>query len=993
MNEFPVDPAVARWRRVHELFDEVADLDAEARRLRLRETCDDDALRLEIEALLAYDDSSSDQMQRVVADAARATLPDVEVDDMLPTGFFLGRYRIVEKLGDGGMGEVYLADDTTLDRHVAVKLPALPLAGDPESRNRVLREARAAATLNHPHVCIVHEVGEAPDGRPFIAMEYLQGETLAARIARRPLTPDEAIVLGIDAASALGAAHARGVVHRDLKPSNIILTPHGCKVLDFGVASLARDAARDPANATGAVMGTLRYMSPEQARGNVVDHRSDLFSLGVVLYEAVTGRRPFEGATPGDVRTATLEATPPPPGRIVSHLPHGFDAVVMCLLRKDADARYQRAADVEAALAALRGVRRPPWLSWMVGAVALAAAAAVAVVATRPSVPVGPPRTSATVLVAGFANETDDAAFVGTLRRALVVQLEQTPFIVVVPDGGVRETLRQMGRPLDTPLSREVAQDVARRRGITAWVEGTVTRVRDRYVVRVVATDGSSGDVVATGEADAATRAGVLGALDRAVTELRRTLGESSRSLQRFSTPLEQATTNSFDALRAYALGVQQADRGEYALALSLFQRATEIDPDFALAHQALASQAMNTGYAARVVSAASRAFALRDRVTVEERHGIVYFYHLSVTGDLDRGIEDALRWQQTYPQEWRPYHALSNLYLGAGDHVNAAEAARQAVRLNPDSAASYSNLGGALFALGRFDEAKGVYRAAMARGFDAPEYRAFLWRIAHYAGDTAAMRQHLEWAASSATWARHMPALAAMLQGRWRHAQEISAESVAFFEAREMTGLTALAARYAAVAAALFDDCRLGRQEADRALARTETTPDEQARSVLVLALCGEARRAQRLADGLRTRHPQDVNVARVWWPLIMAAAALDRGDAAAALDVLAPALPWAGAAEGLPVYLHGLALLEAGNGAEARAAFEDVLAHPGRTFWVPLVPLAHLGRARAAAWTGDTDAALAAYADLFTLWRDADQDLPVLRQAHREAALLAAR
>lgn len=818
--------SLSRWRRVRELFDEVAGLDPDTQRARLRAACpDDEALRLEVEALLGHDCSSHDTFDAAVVIAARDAATRNGQEWAMPVGSVIGHYRILEKLGEGGMGEVYLAEDTTLGRRVALKLPAGVLGVDADARDRLLREARAAATLNHPHVCVVHEVGEAPDGRPFIAMEHLEGETLAARLARGPLTSDEIITLGTEAASALAEAHARGVVHRDLKPSNIVLTPHGSKLLDFGLASLARDASLDPAAREDGFMGTVRYMSPEQARGESLDHRSDLFSLGVVLYEAATGRRPFEGDTPRAVRESALHATPVPPTQLAHGLADGFDDVVAGALAKDAGHRYQRAADLGADLARLRTRRRSPWRAWAGGA-ALALVATLAVVGGRPTtVPGGSFPAPTTLLVGEFVDTTGDAAFVGTLGQALLVQLQQTPFIRVFPAAGVRETLRQMGRESGEPLTPAVAQEVARRRGIHAWVSGSVARAGDRYLVRVMAMDGASGATIARGEAYTDSRTGVLSALDAAVVRLRQRLGESAPSVRQFSTPLEQATTASLDALRAYALAVQQADRGEYALAMSLFQRAVEIDPDFALAHQALAGQSLNAGYVAGVVKAATRAYDLRGRVTEQEQHRIVSFYHLSVTGDLDRGIEDALRWQQTYPQEWRSYHALSNLYLSAGKHGEAAEAARTAVRLNPDSASAYSNLGGALFALDRFDEAREVYGEAMARGFDAPEYHAYLWRIAYYAGDAEAMRQHLEWAASSATWARNMPALAATLQGRWREARDVSAQSTAYFAAREMTGLVALAARYDAVAAALFVDCAVTRQEA-RACSTSRTWP-----------------------------------------------------------------------------------------------------------------------------------------------------------------------
>lgn len=964
------DAAKARWQRARALFDEVADLDAHRRRVRLDVACRGDLeLRREVETLLDHDHASHDAIERAIADAACDALPEDERATILPVPGNVGHYRILERLGEGGMGEVFLAEDETLGRRVALKLPSSSLARDPESRDRLLREARAAATLNHPHVCVVHEVGEASDGRPFIAMEYLAGETLAARLTRGPLTQAEVLTLGVEATEALAAAHAHGVVHRDLKPANIILTAHGAKLLDFGLASVGSAESGD--GHPRAVMGTLRYMSPEQARGELVDHRSDLYSLGLVLHEAATGRRPGHDWNPR---------------------PAGLDLVVARLLAPAVEDRYQRAADASADLARLRTPSSAAWKSWAAGGAALLVIAGLAVVASRPGDVPAASAPAATVLVGEIANTTGDAAFAGVLRQALMVQLQQTPFVRVVPVAGVRETLRQMGRPTDAPLTADLAQEVARRRGLHAWVSGTVAIEDGRHVVRLIATSGTSGDVIARGEADASERSGVLAALDRSVVQLRLELGETRRTLQQFNTPLEQATTASLDALRAYALGVQQADRGEYALAMSLYQRAVEIDPDFALAYQALASQALNAGYHAQVETAARRAFELRKRVTEQEQHRIVFFYHLSVTGDLEAGIEDALRWRTTYPDDWRAHHALSNLYLSTGDHAKAAIAARTAVKLNPDSAAVYSNLGGALFVLDRFDEAREVYRAAMARGFDTPEYHAYLWRIAYYSGDAEAMARHLDWATSSATWARNMPALAATLQGRWRAARDVSRQSVAYFSAREMTGLSALAARYDAVAAALFGECLVTRVEADRALELTRD-PEEVARIALALAICGDADRAERLADDLGARHHSHTTLGRSWRPTVAAAVALARGDSGAALDALGGTEVYDGGTEGWPRYLRGLSLLRAGHWSAARVQFESITAARGRTLWVPIIPLAHLGRARAAAGDGDLETALRAYADLFALWRDADADLPVMVEARREYARLVAR
>lgn len=987
MSELPHgDAAQARWRRVHNLFDEAADLDPDSQQALLDQVCrDDPALRREVGILLAHDRSSSDAIEQVLA-AAAGDVSAASVEWTSPLPSTIGHYRILERLGEGGMGEVFLAEDVTLGRHVALKLPPPLLASDPAARAQLLREARAAAALNHPHACVVHEVGTAPDGRPFIAMEYLEGETLASRIARGPLPADEVIRLGIEAAGALIEAHARGVVHRDIKPSNIVLTPHGSKLLDFGLARVSHDPG---AVGVEGCLGTLRYMSPEQTRGDEVDHRTDVFSLGVVLYEAATGQRPFDGVSPRAAREATLHHDPAPPSAVVSSLPTLFDRIVWRALAKAPEDRYQQASELLADLTRLdSGLRR----RWHVAAAALvttslaAAALLLAGVFDRGRTP-APVSEPPTVLVAAFANSTDDPAFEWTLRRALVLQLQETPFLRVFPDAGTRETLRLMAHAPDTPLTPALAREVARRRGVDAVVSGSIALAGSHYVVSLEAVNGVSGDVMARAQAEAQHRDDVLPALGRTIVQLREGLGESVATLQRFRTPVEQATTTSMDALRAYALGLEQASQGEYALAMSLYQRAVEIDPDFALAHQALAGEALNSGNLARVAPAATRAYELRERVSEHEQFRIVIFFHFSVTGDLDRAVEAAEEWQRIYPHDWRSYHTLGNLYLATWDHARAASAAGEAVRLNPDVAAAYSNRGGALFALGRFDQAREVYQAAMARGFDAPEYHAYLWRIAYHAGDTDAMQHHLDWAASSASWARNMPALTATLQGRWRTALDASARATSYFDARGMTGLSAMAGRYNAVAGALLGDCPVARRETARSLPMS-VLPEERARMILALALCGDLEQVHDLREDLAGTHPGNTNLQRVWLPLIDAARLLAAGDGNHAAEVLGAMRTYDASAESMVVYLRALALLEMGALHSARADFESVIIHKGRALWVPVVPLAHLGLARAAARAGDLDGASRAYAALFSLWQDADPDLPILVAARRESA-----
>jgi tetratricopeptide (TPR) repeat protein len=981
-----------RWSRVRRVFDAVADLEPAARAARLAEACgEDEELRREVESLLAFDRRSHDPIAHAVADAALAAAGGDPADDEIPSA--IGRYRVLRKLGEGGMGRVFLAEDTSLRRHVALKVPSGALPRDPTMRGRLQHEARAAAMLSHPHVCVVHEVGEDVGGRPFIAMEYVEGETLAARLLRGPLPLKDVILLGRQAAGALAEAHGKGVVHRDLKPSNIMLTAHGIKLMDFGLAAMSLQS-----NDARGFMGTVPYMSPEQVRQEPLDGRSDLFSLGVVLYESATGRLPFEAATPQGTCEAILNRSERPPSACVDGLPADFDRMVARALVKNREQRFPDAAALAADLerlanpkvpqngAAVRLARRHP-----IGLTAAALVVSAAAVFLYDQLTAPTPFTPAadhTVLLGGFANTTGDPTFDGTLDEALSVLLRQTPYVQVVGDTTVRETLQQMQRPATGRLSDEVAREICRRRGIAMWISASIAPAGHRFAITLAASDGRTGALIARERAEADSKVQVLGALGSATTRLRAALGEPPESLERFGAPVEMATTASLDALQAYALGVEQSTGGNYLVALSLFERAVQIDPEFAIAYQAIARERANLVYAEPLVDEpATRAFDLRARATEQERFAIEAFFHLSVTGDLERAIETNTRWAATYPQDWRPHHALGDLYNSSAHYEQSVDAARAAIRLNPDVAAAYSNLAGSLFALDRLDEARSVYREAMARGLDAPEYHAFLWRIAYYLGDADEMQRQLDWAAATSSWSFNMPALAAALQGRWRESQRLGAQARDVFERRRMPGLVAIALRYEALTGALVGDC--DRARLDRAVAATATqSASEQARVGVALGLCGRSTDAARLAERLASGRSRNILLGTVWLPLVRAGASYQR-DPRAAIEALEPIGRYEVAADSLPIYLRGLALLRLGDGRQARGEFDKIIAHRGRTFWFPLHPLAHLGRARALALTGDSREAVGAYRDFLTAWTSADADLPVMAAARAEHAL----
>jgi len=956
-----------------------------------------------------------------------------------PAPYLIGKrvshYRVLEIIGGGGMGVVYKAEDIKLGRRVALKFLPEELVNDTATLERFGREARAASALNHPNICTIYEI-EEHDGQPFIVMEFLEGQTLRELMSGAAVTGlatngrngflqfQTLLNIATQVTQGLEAAHKKGVVHRDIKPANIFVTAQGqIKILDFGLAKLQEAETVDVASLndadltqrqvgnlaltlTGVAMGTAGYMSPEQVRGEKLDARTDLFSFGLVLYEMAAGQRAFTGESTPILHAAILNDTPTPMRELNPDAPDKLERIINKAIEKDRDVRYQSAAEILEDLRQLnepsRPLPRPASHRLRIRKYALALALTIsAVLAGSIYLFVYKQQSNRvtgqdTLVLADFANTTGDTVFDGTLRQALATQLEQSPFLSIVSEDRIDATLSLMNRRPSERLTQDVAREVCLRTNSNVLLLGSIAKFENRYTVGLKALSCMSADTIASAKIEANGKADVLKALGETSSIVRTRLGESLASVEKFSKPLDQVTTSSLEALKAYTQGqniLRDTGSGE---AIPYFKQAVELDTNFVRAYAALGVAYGNLNQRKLEKEYRDKACELRDRVAGRERFSIEAD---SCAGlNAIKAIDVYTQWASTYPNDALPHLNLGNRLAQLGQLEPSAAEMREYLRLTPDSVLGYGNLIEGYLPLNRIDEAKAASDEARAHKLDGFYLRVARYYLAFVQGDNAAMKEQVKWATGKSGAENTLLSAESDTRayyGRLTEARSFTHRAVASAKQTNANDAAAGWEVNAALREAEFGNAvQAGRAVINAGLLAPGQFVEFRA---LALARSGDSNGAQKQIERVSEESPSDTLLQVYWLPTIRAALELDRGHAQRAIKLLdeASAHDLGDAGPGqvgamYPVYVRGLAYLKMGQSGHAAGQFQNILDHAGLVLNFPLGALAHLQLARARKLGGDTAGARTAYQDFLALWKDADPDIPILKQAKAEYARL---
>jgi tetratricopeptide (TPR) repeat protein/tRNA A-37 threonylcarbamoyl transferase component Bud32 len=1021
-----------RWQQIEEICHAALDCPEEQRASFLQTACaGDSAMLREVTKLIENEDvlpvflMSPPFGLTVKAISERALADGPAEEELGPlNGQVISHYRILDRIGEGGMGVVYKAEDIELDRFVALKFlstkPWRRASWSPSTEEKAIdqvrREARVSSALDHPNICTIYEVGQCA-GRPFMAMQFLRGRTLKQLIDGKPLPIAEVVRLGMQIADGLEAAHRQGIIHRDIKSANLFITERGdAKILDFGLAKLQQDRlevsetdelpsisqvkTEHTLTRPGMVAGTVAYMSPEQVMNKDLDVRTDLFSFGVMLYEMSTGVLPFQGSNSSQVRDGILHQEPIRVSRLNPSAPAGLESAIAKALEKNRESRYHSAAELRADLARIQPLDaaahgRRKRRARIVTTVVLLAFGAAGLVGYR-FLGRKAQRLGAhdTVVLTDFSNSTGDAVFDDTLKQALRVQLEQSPFLNVLSDEKTSQVLRYMGLSSDAPLVGNVAREVCLRTGSKAMLSGSVSQFGGHYVLGLNAAGCETGDLLASEQIETDSREKVLAALGKAGTQLREKLGESMASIRQYDSPVEQATTSSLEALQAYNLGLKTRYTHGDEAAVPYFNKAISLDPKFAMAYARLGSAYFDLYQLENASAMTRKAYDLRERVSQREKLYIESHYYDSATGELYKAEQAYRLWQQVYPRDFIPYADLAIVYGFLGRHPEALVQQLQAIRLDPDNGAVYENAGTEYVNLNQFDKAKEMIAQAKLRNAESTLFLSLRYQLAFLENDQQEMERQVRFAAGKTGFEDLLLAQQADTEayyGRLEQAREYTRRAI---QSARSNGNAETARGYAIVAA--LREAQVGNLERAKEVARKASSPTDRTTGVLsalCFALTGDHAHALASAQAIRRRFTGDTLVNDYWLPIIEATIELNRRHTAAAIEYLRPGIPLDLAAPqsptntvGYSMYLRGLSYLAAGRGAEAAIQFEEIEKHHGLFSNSLLRALAWVQLGRAYSMTRQGDRAREAYSRFLILWKDADPNIPILRQAKAE-------